>query len=77
MPSGEVITRLPRPLLLSATSKPSSAAQQSATQLVLAAAVRKVQLRPSGEVITRWLPPVLLTATSSPSCGAQQRERHS
>ena len=38
LPSGEVITRLPVPLLLNATSRPSSAAQQIATQLLLVAA---------------------------------------
>ena len=58
---------MPRPLLLSATNKPSSAAQQIAVQLLATAAVRSVQLRPSLEVITRWLPPVLLTTTSRPT----------
>ena len=72
MPSLLIITRLPVPVLATATSRPSSGAQQIEVQLLSAGVWRRVQLRPSGEVITRWPVPLSLTATNSPSAAAQQ-----
>jgi hypothetical protein len=43
MPSGEVITRLPLPLLLTAASSPNSFAQANPNQLLSAGVVRVVQ----------------------------------
>jgi hypothetical protein len=67
-----VITRLPVPLLATATNRPSSGAQQTQVQLLLAGVWRRLQLRPSAEVITRFPIPLSLTATNSPSSAAQQ-----
>jgi hypothetical protein len=47
-PSLLVITRLPVPLLATATNRPSSGDQQTPVQLLLAGVWRRVQLRPSG-----------------------------
>jgi hypothetical protein len=72
MPSGEVITLLPVPLVATATSNPSSGAQQMLCQLLFAALVLVVHVMPSGEVITLLPVPLVATATSNPSSGAQQ-----
>jgi hypothetical protein len=59
------MTRLPAPLLATATSRPSSGAQQMEVQLLPAGVCCWVQLRPSAEVITRLPVPLSLTATNS------------
>lgn len=65
VPSGEVITRLPVPLLATATNKLRSEDQQTDCQALSAALVRVVQFTPSGEVITRVPVPDEATATNT------------
>ena len=77
MPSGLVITRLPVPVLATATNMPRADAQQTLSQLLSAADARAVQLMPSGLVITRLPVPVLATATNSDLSGDQLIARQS
>ena len=58
IPSGEVITRFPVPLLETAQNKPASFDHATPNQLLSAADVLEVQVIPSGEVITRFPVPV-------------------
>ena len=64
MPSVLVITRLPAPVLATATNSPFPFVTPN--QLLAAAAAREVQVIPSGLVITRLPAPVKETATNSP-----------
>ena len=65
MLAGAVITRLPAPLLATATKRLLPKATD--LQLLSAAEVRAVQVMPSGELITRLPVPLLATATKRPS----------
>jgi hypothetical protein len=64
IPSGDVCTRLPVPLLATATKR--LLPYVTARQLLSAALVRLVHAIPSGEVITRLPVPVIATATNKP-----------
>ena len=63
-PSGLVITRLPDPVVLTATKSPFP--YVTLDQLLSDAEVREVQVTPSELVITRLPDPVVLTATNNP-----------
>jgi hypothetical protein len=69
-PSGEVITRLPVPVKLTAQNRPSSGDQQTDSQSLSAALVRVVQVTPSGDVITRLPEPLKATAQNMMEDGA-------
>jgi hypothetical protein len=69
MVQGLTITRLPVPLLLTATNSSRCGAQQREVQALSAAELRLLQLIPSGEVITRLpLPLSLMPTTSRARC---------
>ena len=75
MPSGEVITRLPVPVMDTATNRLNSAAHTIASHWFAAAAERAVQVVPLGEVITLFVPSSD-TAANSASEGDQAMPRH-
>jgi hypothetical protein len=69
MVQGLTITRLPVPLLLTATNSSRCGDQQREVQALSAAELRLLQLIPSGEVITRLpLPLSLMPTTSRARC---------
>jgi hypothetical protein len=71
-----VITRLPVPLLATATNSDSCGDQQTLIQLLSAVDALAVQLIPLGDVITRLPVPEIATATNSDSSGDQQTLDH-
>lgn len=72
-PSGDVITRLPVPLLATAAKRPSSGDQQTEFH-ILSALVCVVQVTPSGDVSALLPVPPDRTAQKRPSSGDQQME---
>jgi hypothetical protein len=76
IPSAEVITLFPVPLLLTAQKSPNSFAHVTDCHKLSAADVLLVQVIPSAEVITLFPVPLLLTAQNSPNSFAQVTDRH-
>jgi hypothetical protein len=75
IPSGLVMTRLPVPVLATATNKDISGAQQTEYQKLSAAEVCAVQVNPSELVITRLPVPESATTTNRLSSLAQHTDR--
>lgn len=75
-PSGEVMTRLPVPVIDTAQNRPSSGDQHMDRQSLSAGVTCAVQVMPSGEVITLLPVPVIETAANKPSCGDHAIPHH-
>jgi hypothetical protein len=76
MPMAEVMTRLPVPVIATATNRLSSLDQHTERQSLSAADVRTVQVTPSRLVMTRLPAPDLATATNRLSSLDQHTDHH-